>query len=718
MLRWLLDLLSGDRVKEVTLLDAKTVGDLDHGCAITVWSPRTNRGHEALTPSIVLAAPPFLNARRLVTRKERRPFRRRQGHTCARLAFPTGTSFYGTGEVAGPLLRNGRSTELWNTDAWEYDDSTVSLYQSHPWVLAVLPDGSAVGLLADTARRGRIEIGDAHVEFRFEGDPFHLYRIEGPDPQSVQRALVSMIGRIALPPIWALGYHQCRWSYLTADEMREIARGFDDRKIPCDAVWFDIDYLDRHRVFTWDEKAFPDPRGLIDELHERNLHAVAIVDPGIAVAPGYGIYEGGRAGGHFVVDGEGRPAEGKVWPGVCRFPDFTAPRTRAWWAGHVRDFLRRYPLDGVWNDMNEPAVFEVETKTLPETVRHAGIEPLGPGSHAQYHNLYGQCMASATHAGVRAARPDRRPFVLTRANHLSGARFSATWTGDNQSKWEHLRWSISMVLNLGLSGQPFSGSDVGGFFGDPSEELFVRWFDLASLLPFFRGHSEKESCRKEPWSFGEEAEAHVRRAIERRMRLLPTIYTLFREATESGLPVVRPLFFSDPHDTSLRAVDDAFLLGRDLLVAPVVDQGATERHVRFPIHPGGWYPFPAGGARITDREITVPAPLGTLPLFARAGSILFETNLRSRAHTGGDLHVHAFLDADGRAEGRLYEDEGEGYAFEADRFLDRHFAFEQSRLTAHMRGDWIPPARARTLHVHDQSGANRGERRPLGERHP
>jgi alpha-glucosidase len=354
--------------------------------------------------------------------------------------------------------------------------------------------------------------------------------------------------------------------------------------------------------------------------------------------------------------------------------------------------------------MNEPSVGDGPGKTLADSCRHAGIDGSG-GDHARWHNLYGQLMAEASREGLVRAHPEHRPFVLTRSNHVGGARFAATWTGDNRATWEHLRWSISMALNLGLSGQPFAGPDVGGFSDNPDRELFTRWFELAALLPFFRGHAEKSSRRKEPWAFDAETEGWVRAAIERRMKLLPTLYTLFREAHERGLPVVRPLVFADPTDPALRTLDDAFLLGDDLLVAPVVHERAHERTVLFPRHSGGWYPFPEGGAPIVERERVVPAPLGTLPLFARAGSILFEHEPRpSTATPARLLIVHVFLDEHGRAEGRLYEDEGDGHAHARGHFRDARFTATATEseilIEEQATGSFDSPARERFFLVH------------------
>src|SRR5439155_13328271 len=291
------------------------------------------------------------------------------------------------------------------------------------------------------------------IEFRAQGAPFPVIVIERDTPQQVVSALADLTGHMALPPRWALGYQQCRYSYAPDSEVVRVAAEFRRRRIPCDVMWMDIDYMDGHRSFTFSPREFPDPRALNDTLHAMGFHSVWILDPGIKREPGYAPYDQGTAGGHWVMDPSGEPCVGRVWPGPCVFPDFTSAAARQWWSERVRGFVQ-CGIDGVWNDMNEPAVFDVDGKTLPIGSRHRADSALGgPGPHARYHNLYGMLMARATRAGLVAARPDRRPFVLSRANFIGGQREAAAWTGDNHAGWPRLGASVPRVLNLGLPGQ-------------------------------------------------------------------------------------------------------------------------------------------------------------------------------------------------------------------------------------------------------------------------
>ncbi len=601
-------------------------------------------------------------------------FSMERGGRVVRIATERGTSLYGTGEVGGPLERSGRRVVTWNTDAFGFDSQTESLYQSHPWVLAVRADGTSFGVLADTPGRVVIDLADG-IEFRAQGPAFPVVIIDRESPQAVLAALAELVGRMPLPPRWALGFQQCRYSYAPASEVREIAASFRDRRIPCDVLWMDIDYMDGYRSFTFDPKGFPDPRGLTRDLRAKGFRNVWILDPGIKRESGHFVYEQGTRGDHWVRTATGEPFVGKVWPGECVFPDFTRAATRAWWSRLTADFAEQAGADGIWNDMNEPAVFERKDKTMPETNRHEADPELGgPGPHTRYHNLYGMLMARSTWEGLRASRPERRPFVLSRANHLGGHRYAAAWTGDNRANAEHLAMAVPMVLNLGLSGQPFSGPDIGGYAEPLSGDEYAAWIGIGALLPFSRAHTEKGNIRKEPWSFGPRIEAVARRAIETRYRLLPYLYTVFEEAARTGLPVARPAFFTDPAAAWLRSHSHEFLLGDDVLV--------TAR----------WGDLSRGRTCLADdparwRPVTlVPGePTPFLPTVSvRAGAIVATGPVMqwSDEQPLTDVELFVALGADGSAEGELYEDAGDGYDFERG-------GYARTRFTARLEGSTV-----------------------------
>lgn len=579
-------------------------------------------------------------------------------HHRVSLAIADGTSLYGTGEVTGPLLRNGTSITLWNTDSPAYrEDNGRRLYQSHPWVLGVRKDGSAFGFLADSTWRAEMDLKSG-IEFTSDGPLFPVILIERGTPQEVLQALAKLTGTIPLPPKWSLGYQQCRWSYLTADRVREVAGEFRKRKIPCDVMWMDIDYMDGFRDFTFNPKTYPDPKGLNDWLHERNFHSVWMIDPGVKAKKGYSVYDSGTAEDAWVKRADGTEYHGKVWPGMCTFPDFTQPKVRAWWAGLYKNFAAQ-GVDGVWNDMNEPAAWDEPgaSGTMPLDNQHRGGGDLPPGTHAQYHNVYGMLETEATRDGMLAANPGKRPFVLTRASFLGGQRYATTWTGDNASTWEHFKMSIPMVMGLGLSGQPFAGPDIGGFIDKADAELWGHWIAVGAFYPFTRAHACHGTPDKEPWAFGQEVENAARTALERRYRLIPYLYTNIYESSLSGLPVMCPVFFTDAKDPSLRAEQQAFLCGGDLLVVP--------RWAKDPRLPKGiWRTVSLVGENSTTDKFQPDLKIrggAIVPL----GKVIQSTNEESL----DPLTLLVCLNDGGTADGTLYEDAGDGFGYKDGDFL-------------------------------------------------
>ena len=465
--------------------------------------------------------------------------------------------------------------------------------------------------------------------------------------------------------------------------------------------------MDGFRSFTFHPTRFPEPAAVNDTLHQLGYHSVWMIDPGLKLEPGWKVYDQGTNGDHWVQNADGTPFIGRVWPGACVFPDFTRAETRGWWASLYRDFVS-HGVDGVWNDMNEPAVFDQPTKTMPENVRHrADAELGGPGPHLRYHNVYGMLMARATREGLLAANPERRPFVLTRAGHMGYQRYAATWTGDNIASWDHLEMSVSVTLNLGLSGQPFSGPDIGGYKGHGEPKLYARWMGVGALLPFARAHTEKGNPSKEPWSFGPETEATCRRAIETRYRLLPYLYTVFEEASRTGLPVARPVFFADPADAALRDEDSAFLLGRDVWVAAEL----TGRADAVPALPGrDWAELAEFGA------VANGAHDPDLPrLFLRPGAILPVGPVRQHVDDAASdtLDLFVCLDDRGEARGVLYEDAGDGFGYRNGEFRRTHWSARRAAgavrvEVAQTEGSWTEPERPFRVRVIEREGRSKG----------
>ncbi|KAJ3689505.1 hypothetical protein LUZ61_018669 [Rhynchospora tenuis] len=618
------------------------------------------------------------------------------GQQKVEIKFPAGTSFYGTGEASGPLERTGKRIFTWNTDAWGFGPGTTSLYQSHPWVLALLPDGKAFGILADTTRRCEVDLREESTIRIISAASYPVVTF-GPfgSPNEVLTSLSHAIGTVFMPPKWCLGYQQCRWSYLSADRVLEVARTFREKGIPCDVIWMDIDYMDGFRCFTFDKETFPDPKSMVDELHSIGFKAIWMLDPGIKKEDGYFVYESGSKNDVWVLKSDGTPFVGDVWPGPCVFPDYTQERTRSWWSQLVKDFITN-GVDGIWNDMNEPAVFKTVTKTMPDSNIHRGDSNLGgQQNHTFYHNVYGMLMARSTHEGMKMGSTTKRPFVLTRAGFIGSQRYAATWTGDNLSNWEHLHMSLSMVLQLGLSGQPLSGPDIGGFAGDATPKLFGRWMGVGAMFPFSRGHSEKGTTDHEPWSFGEECEEVCRLALLRRSRLIPHLYTLFYFAHTKGSPVAVPTFFADPEDQKLRTVENSFLLG-PLLVCSSTLSDKSAHELSHAIPKGIWLPFDFG-----DSHPDLPI------LYLQGGAILpvgLPYNHVGEANPQDDLTLFVALNNDGRAQGVLFEDDGDGYGYTKGEYLLTHYVAEKNFSVVTVKvfkteGSWKRPARRLYIHL-------------------
>jgi alpha-glucosidase len=583
-----------------------------------------------------------------------------EGKNCARIYTEVGTDLYGTGEVTGSLRRNETQVTLWNTDNYGYGtDNGKRLYQSHPWVLAVRSDGSSYGILIDHSWKQSIILGNP-IKIISEGPPFRIIIIERDSPQEVLTALAGLIGTIPLPPIWALGYHQCRFSYYPDSQVRQIADTFREKNIPCDVIWMDIDYMNGYRVFTFDPVGFPDPPGLNAYLHSKGFKSIWMIDPGVKKDNSYFIYNSGSAGNQWVYNSAGNPYYGDVWPGSCAFPDFTRPETRNWWANLYPAFMAN-GIDGIWNDMNEPALFNEASKTMPVTNIHRGGGGLPQDVHLRYHNVYGMLMVEATRQGMQQAQPAKRPFVLTRASFLGGQRFAATWTGDNVSNWNHLKMSIPMVLNLGLSGQPFSGPDIGGYIGSPGAELLGQWMAVGAFYPFCRNHSGKGTDQQEPWAYGEQIETVSRTALERRYRLLPYLYTLFYQSSQTGMPVMQPAFFADVTDLSLRKEEQAFLLGEKLMIVP---QWADS-----PFLPdGNWRKIYLISESLEND--------GYQPdLRLKAGSILPLGQIIQSTATYSTDSITLLISPDDQltASGNLYNDAGDGYGYQAGEYAITYF---------------------------------------------
>ncbi len=586
-----------------------------------------------------------------------------------------GERFFGFGERNGGLDKRGERLLFRNRDP--HLRRGGSRYLSIPFLLGMVPGhpaGAARGLLLDALGPVQIDAASAcddTILLETQGDGIDVAFFPGPAPADVVRRFTAHVGRTPLPPLWALGHHQSRWSYGSEAEVRKLARELRRRRIPTDVIHLDIDYMDGFRVFTWNGKRFPDPKRLLEELGAQGLRVVTIVDPGVKRDESFGVYQEGRQHGFFCHTREGEEYGLRVWPGDAALPDFNREEVRAWW-GELHRPLLEAGVAGIWNDMNEPAGWRIDLRVggLPlvfrgqDTRRMVQADPREPERevpHERVRNVYGQQECRATREFLEHARPGIRPFLLTRSGAPGIQRHAAVWTGDNASCWSHLRESVPMLLNLSVSGVSFCGADIGGFSRSCTPELYARWIQLGALYPFSRTHSMMFTRRQEPWSFGPRVEGIARSALELRMRLLPYLYGLFREAEDTGAPVWRPLYWEFPDEPSCAGVEDQAMLGPSLLVAPVLDRGAREREVVLP--PGRWFAWHDDAQYVGPRRVRIAAPLERLPLFIRAGALVPTRSpvLHSRERPAEPCILEVAPGADGAAE--WVEDDGETTAY-------------------------------------------------------
>lgn len=620
-----------------------------------------------------------------------------------------GEVYLGLGDKTCASNLRGRRLENWNTDSFGFQKDTDPLYRSIPFYYG-LHHGKAYGIFLHNTWRTFFDFdaaGHGYTSFGADGGQMDFFFIYGPDLTTVTRRYMDLTGKPELAPLWSLGYHQCRWSYYPESRVHEVAEQFRALSIPCDAIYLDIDYMQGYRCFTWNKDYFPAPRQMMEELRAQGFETVVMIDPGIRVDPDYEVYQRGMEQDVFCRRSSGELMVGPVWPSKCVFPDYTDPRVRAWWAALYHELYAEQGVSGFWNDMNEPAVFKINHMTFPDHVLH---HYEGQGSdHREAHNIYGQQMSRATYEGLKQNRPDKRPFVLTRATFSGGQRYAAIWTGDNVASWEHLRLANIQCQRLSISGFSFVGTDIGGFVGTPTGELMVRWLQLAVFHPLFRVHSMgnnadgaeeveselvKESERlnrldQEPWSFGAAYTELARTAIEFRYILLPYIYTYFQRCAQQGDPMLKPLAFYDQHDPAAIAREVEFIFGDHLLVCPVLRPNCRSMSVYLP--KGEWYEFHQAKHYVGGQKVRLPVRPDRIPVLVKAGAVIPTYPVQQHVHEKEILHVglRAYFGADNNS--CWYVDAGEGYAYqdgdyrlaqfrtEAD---DKHFKLTQ-QLSGH-----------------------------------
>jgi alpha-glucosidase len=618
------------------------------------------------------------------------------GQIVASKNSPADEHYFGLGERGGPIDRRGRSLELRNTDNSGYGELTDPLYQSYPFYYG-LRGGKAYGIFLDNPAFPFFDFDAANpgqVLFGANAGELNYYLLAGPGPFDVANAYARLTGCNPLPPEWTLGYHHSRYGWQSAQQILDIAAQLRAQDFPCDAVWFDIDYMDQRHQFTWDPAGFPDPAGLNQELASMGFHCVYINEPCLLQSdPLWSYFD---AEGDFVRNTSGQSLVGSIWFGDVSFIDFTRSATRTWYAEQLKSFLS-VGISGLWLDLNEPA-----DNFMPDAVYDFDGDPR---SDLESRDLYALLEAQTAYQAQLELRTNTRPWNFSRSGYSGIQRYAHTWGGDEPSTFDSLRVAIEMSISMGLSGQNQFGHDTGGFLGSPSGELFTRWLEFSCFTPLFRNHSINTSSNREPWSFGEPYTTVIRQIIQRRYRWLPYLYTLFEEASRTGRPVLAPTFFYAQGDPATYTQDTDYLLGPNVLVAPVFEAGASNRTVYLPAG-NDWIDYWSDARYGGGQSIVVPAPLGQTPLLIRAGAILVRGSVMPYVGAAADSTLTADVYPSGDSSFTLYEDDGESFDFERGLFL-RTELHSQWALTSgqvsisRVQGAFQPPARSWLVNIHE-----------------
>ncbi|NGT48223.1 DUF4968 domain-containing protein [Clostridium perfringens] len=564
-------------------------------------------------------------------------------------------AYYGLGEKGGDLNKKGCYTENFNTDDPETDDDSITYYKTIPFYVA-LKEEATYGIFFDNSFRSYFDMGKEmgdRIFFGAIGGQIQYYFIPGENIKEVVKNYTALTGRMEMPPLWSLGYQQCRFSYFSQEEVRELVKTFEEKDIPLDVVYLDIDYMDGFRVMTFKTPNFDDAAGLISDLKEKGIRTITIIDPGVKVDEEYDVFKRGKEGNHFTKKLDGEMFIGAVWPGDSAFPDFSNKDCREWWKSELKKFISEHGMDGIWNDMNEPCVFNNDHKTMLETCLHNSDN--GVIEHKEFHNRYGFEMSRCSKEAQEELHPNERGFSMTRATYAGGQRYSSVWTGDNMSLWSQMRMSISMNANLGISGFSFVGNDVSGFGLDSSEELFIRWMEMGPFIPIFRNHSNMYTRRQEPWAFGPRAEKIAKKSIELRYELLPYIYDLYYISHKEGLPIFRPMIMEYEKDMNLLNMREQFMLGENMIVAPVLYEGERSKTVYLP--KGSWFNYFTMEKLQGGKWYKLPCELDEILVFVKEGAIIptYNKKFRNVKERPNNILLKVFGE---NAKGFHYNDDG------------------------------------------------------------
>ncbi|KAJ2847886.1 hypothetical protein IWW36_003619 [Coemansia brasiliensis] len=619
-------------------------------------------------------------------------------------SVPTDANIYGLGETPGWFRRNPYNTTitLWNRDTPALFEENG--YGSHAVYMELRNNSKFHGCYLHNSHGMDVVLSDGSLQYRVLGGTLDLYFFAGPTALDVIDQYTQLVGRPNRIPFWALGFHNCRFGYTSVYEVNQVIANYSAARIPLEAAWTDIEYMEKYRDFTFDPQNFPleEMQKQLDFLHEHGQKMVLIIDPAIHVNNEYGPYTRGQEQDVFMRNADGSEFIGQVWPGYTAFPDWFAANVSQWWNEELRRYFDKLQIDGMWIDMNEAASFctgscgsgepigkipplpwekspephrslntsntflvppyaihsryiELSKMTLETTAVHAnGIIDY------HVHNLYGYMESKLTYEFLRNYRPNIRPFVLSRSTFAGSGAFISHWTGDNAATWQDMHLSIASMFEFGIFGIPMVGADICGFYQNATEELCARWIELGAFYPFSRSHNSLFAYPQEPYRWKSVAEA-ARRALGIRYTLLPYIYSCYQDAVERGWPVVRPLVFEYPSIDKVADNDRQLLVGNSILVSPVLSAGARTVEAFFPA--GLWYSWYGSHVVIeaSNNVVTLNAPLEHINVHIRGGQIVptQHPEMTTEEVRQNDYELIVAVDANGAAAGQLYIDDGQ-----------------------------------------------------------
>lgn len=583
-----------------------------------------------------------------------------------------GERFVGMGESLGNLDRYASVVTTWNVDNYKYDNDKIPMYISIPFYMGIFKD-KVYGMYYDNSYKGTFNFGASNTRFSsvtFDGGDMDYFFMYDESIPKVIEHYTSLTGRMPLPPKWSIGYHQSRNSYYPESQVMYIANTFRNKKIPLDCIVLDADYLVEYEPFRINTNRFPDMKGMAARLADMGIELTASVNPGIKIDSTYDAYHDGLKKDVFLRYTDNVLYKADIWPNMNYYPDFTKPKSRQWWADQMKVY-QDVGINGYWNDMNEPAI---GGQSMPDNVvfDYDGRK----STPLESHNLYGFQMARSSFESFQKYGGNKRPFVMTRSGFAGIQRYATVWSGDNQAKDEHILLGVLLNNQMGLSGIPFVGPDLGGYIGEATKEMYTRWVEVGVFSPYLRNHRGQYQMANEPWAYGEEAEAISKTYIEFRYQMMPYLYSKFYETSKTGIPIARSLCLDYPFDSNVYSLNYQyqFIFGDALLISPLTSKEKSKT-IYFP--KGQWYNIFTDEKIEGGQELLKDFPLYNLPLYVKESAIIpLQSITQSAQEKPTDvLFVHVY---NGKQNNEFvyYEDDGKTLDYQKNNFYKRTIQFD------------------------------------------